>query len=70
MRQLMVATLPEDLVFINNSQDVEIIDQELSKEDRGYFKSYFVKAEDGEYKEIWGCRNYIPYKDSIAVQIL
>jgi hypothetical protein len=35
-----------------------------------YYPCLIVRIEDGEYKEIWGCDNYIPLLNNLAERIL
>ena len=48
-----------DLQFISNDEDVEGDKYHLGKKAEGY-DSFFVKVEDGDYKEVYGMEGSIP----------
>ena len=59
----------EDLQFISDSQDVEQIKKDLNIKDYDTIHSFFVKVQDGEYKEVYGIGGIIPYLDKTVYKI-
>jgi hypothetical protein len=62
-----VFKLSQDLQFISDSQDVESVQQQFK--DTEDYDSFFIKIEDGEYKEVWGMYGIIPYSNYEAFRI-
>ena len=62
----------EDLTFISDSQDVKEVYKYFGvkyNKDVGKFQSFFVKVEDGEYKEVYGMHGIIPNINKIIYEI-
>lgn len=51
----------DDLILVQDSQDIESIEERTGA--HGYC-CYFVKIEDGDYTEVYGCETHIPYLES------
>ena len=63
-RILATATVAQlnALQFISDSQDCASIRFDFGPEWLGFeYDSYFVRASDGEYKEIWGMAGIVPH---------
>ena len=60
-----------DLQFISDSQDTAAIRFDFGPAWDGFdYDSYFVRAEDGEYKEIWGMSGIVPYKSKLVTRLV
>ena len=68
-----VATLNsrQDLQFISDSQDTAAIRFDFGPDWQGFnYDSYFVRVEDGEYKEIWGMSGIIPWAGKLVTRLV
>lgn len=54
-----VADLPEDVVFVVDSQDVAELAHSLGCEDSNY-NSFFVRVNNGDYEDVWGMYYTVP----------
>ena len=66
-----IGLIPDNAQFVSDSQDVQPVRDELGNHcnpDR--FEAFFVIAEDGEYKTIWGIHSIIPRTDDDAVKFV
>ena len=60
-----------DLTFISDSQDTASIRFDFGPAWDGFeYDSYFVKVEDGEYKEIWGMCGTVPYLSKLVTKLI
>jgi hypothetical protein len=60
-----------DLQFISDSQDTAAIRFDFGPAWLGFdYDSYFVRIEDGEYKEVWGMAGIVPYLSKIVTRVL
>ena len=60
-----------DLQFISYSQDTASIRFDFGPAWDGFdYDSYFVRAEDGEYKEIWGMVGIVPYLSNMVTRLV
>lgn len=56
-----------DLCLIQDSQDIEALKEHLfgnNVPEWFDYGCYFVKIQDGEYSEIYGCESFTPYLES------
>lgn len=60
-----VYEIPRDLKFCNDSQDVDAIKDHIGSA-ADEFDAFFVRAEDGEYTEVWGIVGIVPSLWKIA----
>lgn len=58
-----VSDIPDDFILVQDSQDKDSIAQYFPIIDIDEYGCLFVKVEDGEYKEIYGCESYVPYNN-------
>lgn len=71
---LCVNALPEDMIFVSDSQDViSILESEFGKK-RGKrlsedFSSLFVLINEGEYQEIRGMAGIVPYNYRLTYKL-
>lgn len=71
---ICVNALPEDMIFVSDSQEVkEILESEFGKK-RGKrlcedFSSLFVLIHEGEYQEIRGMGGIIPYNYRLTYKL-
>lgn len=60
-----------DLQFVSDSQDTAAIRYDFGPAWDGFdYDSYFVKAKDGEYKEVWGMAGIVPYLSKIVTRVV
>jgi hypothetical protein len=60
-----------DLTFVSDSQDCASIRFDFGPAWIGFeYDSYFVRAEDGEYKEIWGMSGIVPYNTKLVTRLV
>ena len=60
-----------DLQFVSDSQDCSEIRFDFGPAWDGFgYDSYFVRVDDGEYKEIWGMCGIIPYKSKLVTRLI
>lgn len=63
-------SLNPSLEFVSDSQDTCEIRFDFGPEWDGFeYDSYFVHAEDGEYKEIWGMCGIIPLRSKLVTRV-
>lgn len=66
-----VSDLSPDLVFIADSSEVLSITNYLGgKLVKHRYHSFFVRAVDGEFVEVWGMFGIIPFLDRVVYRIL
>lgn len=58
-----------DYVFLSDSQCLEDIKDYVGSKAYGY-ASFFVRVEDGDYQEVWGCYRMVPYLDERVYRIV
>jgi hypothetical protein len=58
-----VSAIPNDFTLVQDSQDKESVAQYFPGIEIDSYGCLFVKVEDGEYKEIYGCESYVPYNN-------
>lgn len=60
-----------NLQFVSDSQDTAAIRFDFGPNWDGFdYDSYFVRAEDGEYKEIWGMSGIVPYMSKLVTRLV
>jgi hypothetical protein len=69
IKSVRVKDLPNDLMLVDRDYDVQAIKDSLGKR-ADDFSAFFVKVKNGEYIEVWGIENNIPYNTEIAYKIL
>lgn len=59
-----------DLQFISDSQDTAAIRFDFGPEWDGFeYDSYFVRVDDGEYKEVWGMCGIVPLLSKLVTKL-
>lgn len=67
----IVANLKPTLQFVSDSQDTASIRFDFGPTWDGFdYDSYFVLAEDGEYKELWGMCGIIPFNSKLVTRLV
>lgn len=60
-----------DLQFISDSQDVAAIRYDFGPAWEGFeYDSYFVRVQDGEYKDVWGMCGIVPYRSKLVTRLV
>ena len=60
-----------DLQFVSDSQDCSEIRFDFDPEWDGFeYDSYFVRVDDGEYREIWGMSGIVPYNTKMVTRLV
>lgn len=62
-----VNQLPNDFIFLSDSQDVATIHRDFPEDSNGY-DSFFVRVSDGAL-EIYGMTGLIPYLSKLVYRI-
>lgn len=57
-----------ELTLVDRSCDVRAVAEHLGLEP-GEYGCCFVRVEDGDYAEVWGCESAVPYLHCIAVRL-
>ena len=73
IRMSSVATLNSrnDLQFVSDSQDTASIRLDFGPKWDGFdYDSYFVRVEDGEYKELWGMSGIVPRLSKMVTRLV
>ena len=62
-REITVGDIPSDenIVYIDNSQDIEEVKKYLGSPDWFDYGCLFVEVLDGEYGKIYACESNVPY---------
>lgn len=61
----------QDLQFVSDSQDTAAIRFNFGPNRDGFdYDSYFVRVEDGEYKEIWGMSGIVPHMSKLVTRLV
>jgi hypothetical protein len=60
-----------DLQFISDSQDTAEVRFDFGPSWDGFeYDSYFVRIDDGEYKEIWGMCGIVPLLSKLVTRLV
>lgn len=70
MAFIFVEQLPENAVFVSDSQDTEAIKADYPIAVVEDFDSFFVVAGEGEYTAVWGMYGIVPKLDKMVYRIL
>ena len=65
-----VKEIPDDFFLVQDSQDIECIKEYFPVIGFDDYGCLFVRTEDGEYKEIYGCISYTPYNNNSVFKLL
>jgi len=62
-REKVVSDLESDpdLMLLSDSQDIQAVADYLGNPDWFDYGCLFVKVDDGDYSEIYGCESSVPY---------
>ncbi len=64
IREKQVRDLTDpNLILITDSQDIEEVKKYLGSPEWFDYGCLFVSIKDGEYDQIYGCENSVPYSD-------
>jgi len=56
--------------LFSDSQDTAAIRFDFGPNWIGFeYDSYFVRVEDGEYKEVWAMSGIVPYKSKLVARV-
>jgi hypothetical protein len=64
-----VSALPQELQFVSDSQDVASI-KEYIGESATEYDAFFVHTQDGDYTEVWGICDIIPYNTKLTTRLV
>jgi hypothetical protein len=51
----------EGLILLQDSQDIQAIKEHFGNPEWFDYGCVFVKVEDGDYSEVYGCESSVPY---------
>jgi hypothetical protein len=61
-REKLVSDLTDpDLMLLTDSQDINSVKEHIGSPEWFDYGCLFVKVEDGDYSEIYGCDRSVPY---------
>lgn len=64
-----VGSLPNELLFVSDSQDVKVIKEHIGETANDY-DAFFVNVSDGDYTEVWGIVGIVPYLSKLTSRLL
>lgn len=56
------------LTWVDLSQDIEAIHEHIPESQR--YDTFFVDIQDGEYVEVWGMYNTVPYLNKLVYRVI
>jgi hypothetical protein len=69
MSTSIVAALPQHLMFVSNSQDVDAVKESIGPSAKDY-DAFFVAVGDGDYDEVWGMCGIVPFKSKLVTRLV